>query len=131
MGLLTLCACHSVRVASVASPTCAVTSVVPGITVCILGALAGVPALVLSAGQVVRTVRVYQALVGGTLDIGVTLVVGRAAAHSPVVFGLAERVDATGLIGAGILALTVDASLSVSALKVAPTSSFNGTKQCT
>ena len=121
---LTLCACHSIGVSCVASPAGTVSPVVPGIAVGILGAFARVPALVISTSQMVGTVLMHKALVGRALHIGVPLVVWRTAAHSPVVPGLTDGVDSTGLVGTGVLALAVDAGLGVGTLKVTLTSGF-------
>ena len=115
----TLCARISIGVASVPCAAGAVALVVSGTAVCIDGTLAGVHTLFISASQGGGTVGVYQALIRPAVDVWVTLVIGKANAVGTMASRLAHSICSTGGEKARVLTLLPDASLVISALRVA------------
>ena len=120
---LTLHTSNTIWISCVAWETCAITSVVPSVTLSILGTITRIFALLISAGQMVWTIRVNKTLIGPTNLVGVAFVVWWADAIGSVTPWNTESVDSTFLEKAGVLALSVYAGLVICTLQIALASS--------
>lgn len=108
---LTLGAPSFIGVSCEASATSAVPTVIASTAISIGSTITWINTLLIPAGQVVRTVRIDQALVGSTMSIGVSFMVWQTVAVGSVVLWFAYCIDTTGFVKARILTLSLDAGL--------------------
>ena len=89
------------------------------VTLSVYGTFARINAFPLSAaGKVVWAVRVYETLIGLTVNLSISFITIRTVALSPMVSSSAKGISATLLEEARVLTLPINASLIISTFRV-------------
>ena len=109
---LTWSTAFKVRITCVAWSACTNASVISSFTISISSTVTGIYTLFISTRKSGWTLRICQAFIGSTFNIRTTLVSRWTLTFGPMYTDSAESFDSTLLIWAGVLAFSLDASLS-------------------